>query len=152
MQSRPPWDFFDMQIKSANKGGRGGGDRDEGFFCFFLNKIQGLVLSWHFCSGLGDKAWDTTILWHIVRPRPLLRTRGHDTMRRCTQGDARIQVFEHGQNPLTPVHISQAASDMNLVPFAIQRHWAHVNRRDAALPPSSYHNSDLLASYLFDGM
>lgn len=28
---------------------------------------------------------------------------------------------------------------------------AHVNRHDSA-PPPSYHNSNLLASYLFDGM
>lgn len=34
MQSRSRWDFFDMQIESANKGGG-----DEGvFWCFFFLK------------------------------------------------------------------------------------------------------------------
>lgn len=37
MQSRSQWDFFDMQIESANKGGG-----DEGFFFFPPKKSQRL--------------------------------------------------------------------------------------------------------------
>lgn len=56
---------------------------------------------------------------------------------------------------LTWIHISKAAPDMNLL--ATSSAFEHVNKHDSAPPPflpppPPYHNSNLLASYLFDGM
>lgn len=106
MQSRSPWDCFDMQMESANKGGVfGGGWR----FCSPKKRKKNIRLSWH-CVGEGKKMrshlsgcfffffWSSRICWPVP---------------------ARLG---------TP-------SDRNLLPLGRPPASERVNRPDSLLPP-----------------
>lgn len=53
---------------------------------------------------------------------------------------------------VTAVHISKEACDMDLVLFAFRPRYNTQTGMTVILPPSFYRNSNLRASYLFDGM
>lgn len=100
MQSRSQWDFFDMQIESANKGGG-----DEGVF--FPSKIKKKYIS------------------EIVMTFCWKRKTSHSTFNGIlsAQGqtcDCNLDV-EFCQI-WAPIHASKVASDMNLLLFAIRLH------------------------------